>query len=117
MGHAFLQRSKLTESGDALSIDLLLRHGASVYTTDNAGMTPLHWAAVKGSKPCIRHLVEAGADLYIKEEQGKTARDMAEELKGLVPYSRGLEEAGYSVDGARSISRLSEVSAFSWTKG
>lgn len=90
-------------------MDLLLRHGASVQTTDNAGMTPLHWAAVKGSKPCIRHLVEADADLYVKEDQGKTARDMAEELKGLVPYSRALEEAGYSVDGIRSMGRLSGV--------
>ena len=95
--------------GDAISVDLLLRHGASVVTTDNAGMTPLHWAAVKGSKPCLRHLVEAGADLYVKEEQGKTARDMAEELKGIVPYTRAMEEAGYSVDGARLSSRLSEV--------
>ncbi|CAD6579436.1 MAG: palmitoyltransferase akr1 [Tremellales sp. Tagirdzhanova-0007] len=94
--------------GDAISVDLLLRHGASVHTIDNAGMTPLHWAAVKGSKQCIRHLVEAGADLFIKEEQGKTARDMAEELKGLVPYSRGLNEAGYSVDGVRAIGRLSQ---------
>ena len=81
-----------------------------VHTTDNAGMTPLHWAAVKGSKPCIRHLVEAGADLFIKEGQGKTPRDVAEELKGLVPYSRGLDEAGYSVDGVRAIPRLSQVS-------
>lgn len=64
---------------------------------------------MKGSKPCIRHLVEAGSDLYLKEEQGKTARDMAEELKGLVPYSRALEEAGYSVDGMKVINRLSDV--------
>ena len=80
-------------------------------------MTPIHWAAVKGSKPCIRHLVEAGADLYAKEEQGKSARDMAEELKGLVPYSRALEEAGYSVDGARAMSRLSEVRFRSFVRG
>jgi hypothetical protein len=46
-------------------------------------MTPLHWAAVKGSKACIKHLIEAGADLNAKEGQGKTPRDMAEELKGV----------------------------------
>ena len=74
-------------------------------------MTPLHWAAVKGSKPCIRHLVEAGANLFAKEDQGKTPRDMAEELKGLAPYGKGLEEAGYTAEGGKRIGRLSEVSA------
>jgi ankyrin repeat protein len=81
--------------GDAISVDLLLRHGASTSTTDNAGMTPLHWAAVKGSKACIQHLAAAGADLAVKEDAGKTPKDMAEELKGLVPFTRALEEAGF----------------------
>ncbi|WVO16059.1 palmitoyltransferase AKR1 [Cryptococcus depauperatus] len=87
--------------GDALSVDLLIRHGASVNTTDNAGMTPLHWAAVKGNKVSIRHLVEAGANLHAKEESGKTPRDMAEELKGLAPFEKGLEEAGWTVEGRK----------------
>lgn len=80
--------------GDAISVDLLIRHGASTSATDNAGMTPLHWAAVKGSKACIQHLAAAGADLEAKEEQGKTPRDMAEELKGSVPFAKALEGAG-----------------------
>jgi hypothetical protein len=80
--------------GDALSVDLLIRHGASIVATDNAGMTPLHWAAVKGSKACIQYLAAAGADLGAKEEQGKTPQDMAEELKGLAPFTRALEGAG-----------------------
>lgn len=37
-------------SGDAISVDLLLRHSASVHTKDNTGMTPLHWSVVKGNK-------------------------------------------------------------------
>lgn len=73
-------------------------------------MTPLHWAAVKGSRACIRHLIQAGADLDVKEDQGKTARDMAEELKGLVPFVKGLEEAGYSSLGVPQLGRFSEVS-------
>jgi ankyrin repeat protein len=88
---------------------MLLRHGASVQTSDNAGMTPLHWAAVKGSKASIKHLVEAGADLDAKEAQGKTPRDMAEELKGSVPYIRGLEEAGFTSLGVPRLGRFSEV--------
>lgn len=96
--------------GDALSVDLLIRHGASVNTTDNAGMTPLHWAAVKGNKVSIMHLVEAGASLDAKEESGKTPRDMAEELKGLLPFQKGLEEAGWSIDGVKMEGKLGPVS-------
>ena len=100
----------LTALGDAISVDLLLRHGASPIATDNAGMSPLHWAAVKGSSACIRHLLNAGAELGTKEESGKTARDMAEELKGTIPFERGLQEAGYSTTGLKKLGRLSDVS-------
>jgi ankyrin repeat protein len=81
-------------------------------------MTPLHWASVKGSKTSIKHLIEAGADLNAKEAQGKTPRDMAEELKGLVPFVRGLEEAGYTSLGTPRLSRFGEVrflKAIAWT--
>ena len=107
---------ELIYQGDAISVDLLLRHGASVQCSDNAGMTPLHWAAVKGSKACIKHLVEAGADLNAKEGQGKTPRDMAEELRGLLPFEKGLEEAGYTSLGAPRLGRLSEVSLLSQSR-
>jgi ankyrin repeat protein len=73
-------------------------------------MTPLHWAAVKGSKASIKHLIEAGADLNAKESQGKTPRDMAEELKGLAPFVKGLGEAGFTSLGAPRLSRFGEVS-------
>ncbi|OBZ74694.1 Palmitoyltransferase AKR1 [Grifola frondosa] len=33
--------------GDALSVDLLLKHGASPNTRDESGLTPLHWAVRK----------------------------------------------------------------------
>lgn len=102
-------RIPLLTTGDAISVDLLLRHGASVSTTDNAGMTPLHWAAVKGSAACIRHLLDHGADLEIRESSGKTPRDMAEELKGSVPFNRGLQEAGYTSLGVKKHGRLSDV--------
>lgn len=95
--------------GDAISVDLLIRHGASTLARDNAGMTPLHWAAVKGSKACIQHLVAAGADLAAKEDQGKTPKDMAEELKGSIPFNRALEEAGYA-GGVAVVPKMTEVS-------
>jgi len=55
-------------------------------------------------------LIDHGADLDLKESAGKTARDMAEELKGLIPFERGLSEAGYSSTGVKRYGRFSEVS-------
>lgn len=80
--------------GDAISVELLLRAGADVLKTDHAGLTPLHWAVTKGNATCIRRVVQAGADLVARTNEGKTAREMAAELKSLPAYERGLQEAG-----------------------
>ncbi|KAM0786270.1 hypothetical protein ACM66B_007067 [Microbotryomycetes sp. NB124-2] len=85
--------------GDFISVELLLKAGADPRRADNAGLTPLHWAAVKGSSSCISKLVEAGADIHAREKQGKTAKDMATELKSLAAYKRGLLEAGRDEEG------------------
>jgi len=93
--------------GDALSVDLLIRAGASVLRADNAGLTALHWAAVKGNAGCIKRVVEAGADLQAKEGAGKTARDMAAELKSLGAFKRGLADAGLDGEGRKVEGALS----------
>lgn len=87
----------------------MLRHGASVATRDGSGLTPLHWAIVKGNKVSLRRLIEAGADLEAKDDAGKTSRDMARELKSEPAFERALEEAGRGVDGRPKIRRLDEV--------
>lgn len=93
--------------GDGLSVDLLLRNGASVTTRDHAGLSPLHWAVVKGSVVCIKHLLLAGADFNAREEQGKTPRDMADELKATAPLSRALQDANFNEYGQRVQARFS----------
>ncbi|KAL6303324.1 DHHC palmitoyltransferase-domain-containing protein [Sparassis latifolia] len=94
--------------GDALSVDLLLKHGANPNTKDDAGLTPLHWAVVRGNRVCIRRLVESGADMAAKDGEGRTARDMAVELKSLGAWKRALEEGGMNEDGAKKTKPLSE---------
>ncbi|MCO5553693.1 hypothetical protein L7F22_007219 [Adiantum nelumboides] len=87
--------------GDAISLDLLLAHGADVHNVDAAGLTPMHWAVVKGNRLCIRKLASAGSDLWAKEEGGKTPRDMAVELKSIAAYSKALADVGFEEDGRR----------------
>ena len=58
--------------GDALSVDVLLQHGASVHLGDMDGLTALHWAVVHGNRACIERLVEAGSDTSAREHKGQT---------------------------------------------
>ncbi|KAG7531768.1 hypothetical protein FFLO_04137 [Filobasidium floriforme] len=95
--------------GDALSIDLLLKHGASLNARDAAQLTPLHWAAVKGSRACISRLLRAGAALDAKEDNGKTPADMAAELKAIGPWRGALEDAGFDDLGRKRIPAMSEA--------
>ncbi|KAJ7844145.1 ankyrin repeat-containing domain protein [Mycena olivaceomarginata] len=94
--------------GDALSVDLLLRHGASPTVQDDAGLTPLHWAVVRGNRVAIRRLVEKGAVLGAKDAEGRTPRDMAVELKSLGAWRRALEEGGWDEEGVKRKTVLGE---------
>ncbi|GAA5904585.1 hypothetical protein JCM6882_004914 [Rhodosporidiobolus microsporus] len=105
-GHTSL--SWAAYQGDAISVELLLHPlaGADPNAEDAAGLRPLHWAVTKGNSECIRRLVEAGAELNARSavvggaepgaagSGGKTAREMAVELKSLAAYNRGLASAG-----------------------
>ncbi|KAF9037902.1 ankyrin [Hymenopellis radicata] len=86
--------------GDALSVDLLLRHGASPNTTDDA---------VRANRTIIRRLVERGADLTAKDGEGRTPREMATELKSLGAWKRALEEGGMNEYGVKKAKPFSDV--------
>ncbi|TBU59994.1 DHHC palmitoyltransferase-domain-containing protein [Dichomitus squalens] len=77
-------------------------------TKDDTGLTPLHWAVVRGNRMCIRRLVEAGSDVHAKDNEGRTARDMAQELKSLGAWKRALEEGGFTEDGVPKRKPLSD---------
>lgn len=87
------------EGDQPLILELLLENGANPNKKCNiSGLTPLHWAvdyATDGmwqnnrdtpySEPieCIRILLSYGADMNIKDDQGKTVLDypMTEDIK------------------------------------
>lgn len=95
--------------GDAISVDMLLKHGASLTARDATGMTPLHWAVVRGNRFCIKALIEAGADLHAKDDNGKTPHELAVEIKSVEAYKSALEEAGFTEVGSRKVPLLNDV--------
>lgn len=82
--------------GDALSVELLLKAGASPLATDDAGLSPLHWAAVKGNAACIEAVAKAGGSALarMRDGQGKTPRELARQLRGQKPFDLALAGAG-----------------------
>lgn len=85
--------------GDALSVDLLLRHGADVSLRDSDGLTALHWAVVQGNLHAIQRLISAGSDLDAVENGGKTPGELAEELGSHTQWCAALVALGRAVDG------------------
>merc|ERR1712142_1235893 len=59
-------------------VKMLIGKGADVNVQDEELLTPLHFAARDGSGECAMLLVKAGADLFAKQNEGKTAKDLAD---------------------------------------
>lgn len=77
--------------GVVYSVDFLVENGANVeYRLEN-GNSPLMEAARRGQLRAVIALLEAGAKTAPKNEQGKTAADLAEE-KGYTLISRLLND-------------------------
>lgn len=57
---------------------------------NNSGNTPLHWAALNTHLECVKALVEAGADVAIKNDAGHDAVFLAERAA----WSAAAEEEG-----------------------
>lgn len=58
-------------------LDLLAGTGVDVNAADHGGMTPLHWAAIRGRVEPVRVLLARGADRALRTTAGFTALDFA----------------------------------------
>ena len=59
-------------------IEFLLEHSAYIDAESPNGTTPLMMAAMYGSPEAVKHLIQAGADLQIKNGAGLSAMDFAQ---------------------------------------
>lgn len=63
-------------------IRVLINDGAELNATQSGGQTPLHHAVGRNSLKLVNTLVEAGADPFLKDLEGRSASDLAKEIQG-----------------------------------
>jgi ankyrin repeat protein len=80
-------------------IEFLLEHSAYIDAESPNGTTPLMMAAMYGSPEAVKHLIQAGADLQIKNGANMTALDFA--LKANRPNNIELLQEGLRREAAR----------------
>ncbi|KAH3687267.1 hypothetical protein WICPIJ_001750 [Wickerhamomyces pijperi] len=81
--------------GDYLSVEILLKHQASVKKLDSQGFTPLHWSLIRGSKECIKKLIEEGSDIRARTNDGKDCFDIAKDMNTTLILTQALYECGF----------------------
>ena len=77
---------------------MLLAAKADVDAADGSGMSPLHYAAMLGASDAAGLLLGAGADAALRDEDGASPLDVAEERdpKGLYKKARAGELKGFT---------------------
>lgn len=70
------------ETAAARIAQTLIDNGAELNAKQIGGQTPLHHAVARGSAKLVDVLVMAGADPFLKDEQGRSASDLAKEMAG-----------------------------------
>ena len=59
-------------------IQALVEGGANLNAQTNGGSTPMHWAVRGNNLAALAALLDAGADPSLRDQNGRTARDIAE---------------------------------------
>ena len=80
-------------------IALLLENSAYIDAESPNGSTPLMMAAMYGSPEAVKHLIQAGADVTLKNQLGMTALDFA--IRGQRPNAKELIETALARLAAR----------------
>ena len=62
-------------------VDVLLRHGANINSTNQQGKTALFYCAKYGNPQVMKFLLDKGADINRKDKKGRKVIDYAKECK------------------------------------
>lgn len=96
-------------SGQVVVIEFLLDNSAYIDAESPNGSTPLMMAAMYGSPEAVKVLIQAGADLNIKNQLGLTALDFA--VRGSRQNAKELIETGLQRQAARAARSETRTSA------
>lgn len=66
------------DRGDSAMIELLVKKGVDVDTTDGDGQTPLHYAFACGHEECVKLLETLGANRNLRDHNGKLPFELAD---------------------------------------
>lgn len=81
--------------GDFLTVELLLKFGATVALTDNRGFNALHCALVGGDQRAICDLILSGANFYERNNQKQDCFDLAKGIGTKSLFEQALQHHGY----------------------
>ena len=88
----FLIHGFVFQGGNVRILELLVKAGADINVQGGKlNLSPLMYAAYKGHADAVRFLKNNGADLYLEDNNGNTALDLAE-LQNNVEISKILRE-------------------------
>ena len=88
-------------TGQVAVIEFLLENSAYIDAESPNGSTPLMMAALYGSPESVKVLIQAGADLNVKNQLGLTALDFA--VRGQRQNAKELIETGLQRQAARAL--------------
>lgn len=68
-------------SADVETVDIILKNGGRdlINSLDKDNRTPIHYAAAKGSYEIVQKLLDAGADINVKDAEENVPIHMATE--------------------------------------
>ncbi|KAK9759967.1 palmitoyltransferase akr1, partial [Basidiobolus ranarum] len=80
--------------GDSYSVDIILRFDPVLNLQDATGFSALHWAVVKCSYDTILSLLSKGIDIELRDQNGKKAFDIVQEMKAERIWKRAIQASG-----------------------
>jgi uncharacterized protein len=90
--------ARASEDDSVNAVALCLERGAPVNAVDDSGQSALHLAAASGPESMVKLLADNGADLFLKDQRGRTPLDVALGI-GTGGRGRGGQNAGIAAGG------------------